>query len=122
VSDEVMRFFESYAWPGNIRQLQNVLRVALALLDDGERVILPQHLPEEIFAADPAVASAPPVPARASATDDPMPVRLRGRRLQGLDEDMIRRVLAEHGGNVSAAARVLGIARNTLYRKLGRDF
>ncbi|ENO83959.1 sigma-54 dependent transcriptional regulator [Thauera linaloolentis 47Lol = DSM 12138] len=125
VSEEVMRFFERYSWPGNIRQLQNVLRVALALLDDDEQVILPQHLPEEIFATEPARADSPPALAPAEAAP---PARaavsagLRGRRLQGLDESLILRVLAEHGGNVSAAARALGIARNTLYRKLGRDF
>ncbi len=122
VSDEVMRFFEAHAWPGNIRQLQNVLRVALALLDDDERVILPQHLPEEIFEAEAAPVFVTP---RAGAEPSRMlsaPSRPRGRPPLGLDESLIQRALAEHGGNVSAAARALGIARNTLYRKLGRNF
>ena len=122
VSEEVMHFFEAYAWPGNIRQLQNVLRVALALLDDDERVILPRHLPEEIFDAEAVPVF---VTSRAGAESRRMlsvAARPRGRPPLGLDESLIQRALAEHGGNVSAAARALGIARNTLYRKLGRNF
>ncbi len=54
IGDEVMRFVERHSWPGNVRQLQNVIRVAVALLDEGEREILPEHLPEDLFMADPA--------------------------------------------------------------------
>ena len=129
VSEEVMRFFEAHAWPGNIRQLRNVLRVALALLDDDERVILPKHLPEEIFVTDAVPASIAPRATAALRSGSEkegdaryVPVRPRGRPPLGLDEGQIQQALVDHGGNVSAAARALGIARNTLYRKLGRDF
>ncbi len=123
VSDEVMRFFERYAWPGNIRQLQNVLRVALALLDDDEDEIRPRHLPEEIFSADPVAQDAQPAPSAMPrpAVEAPVP-RPRGRRLKEVQADVIQRAMEEVGGNVSAAARSLGISRNTLYRKLGRKF
>ncbi|HMX13795.1 MAG TPA: sigma-54-dependent Fis family transcriptional regulator, partial [Thauera aminoaromatica] len=53
IGDEVMRFVERHGWPGNVRQLQNVIRVAVALLDEGEREIRPEHLPEDLFLADP---------------------------------------------------------------------
>ena len=49
IGEEVMRFIERYIWPGNVRQLHNVIRVAVALLDEGELEILPAHLPEELF-------------------------------------------------------------------------
>ena len=49
VAPQTMAFLEAYAWPGNIRQLQNVLEVALALLDEDETSILPVHLPEELL-------------------------------------------------------------------------
>ncbi|MCB1956896.1 MAG: sigma-54-dependent Fis family transcriptional regulator [Rhodocyclaceae bacterium] len=130
VSEEVHAFFARYGWPGNIRQLQNVLRVALALLDDDERVITATHLPEELFAIEcdsdasserfesQGSASIPPQPAMAA-----MPgasVGGSGESLEAIELRAIERVLAECQGNVSAAARRLGISRNTLYRKLGR--
>ncbi|ATE62470.1 sigma-54-dependent Fis family transcriptional regulator [Thauera sinica] len=123
VGGDVMRFIEGYPWPGNIRQLQNVLRVALALLDDDEDEIRPNHLPEEIFSGDAPVhdkrhAPAPAPPASAEAAPPPR----RGRRLKEVQADVIQRALEEAGGNVSAAARQLGISRNTLYRKLGYKF
>ncbi len=115
ISPEVMAFFERYDWPGNIRQLQSAIRVAVALLDDDDEVILPEHLPEELFGADPAAERvAPrraPLPGEASVA---------GRSLDEIELDAIAAVMREEGGNVSAAARRLGISRNTLYRKLGR--
>ncbi|TAH45251.1 MAG: sigma-54-dependent Fis family transcriptional regulator, partial [Betaproteobacteria bacterium] len=123
VSEDVMRFIENYPWPGNIRQLQNVLRVALALLDDDEDEILPHHLPEEIFSSDASVHDKRPsaLVAPASPAEPLQPAR-RGRRLKDVQADVIQKALDEADGNVSAAARNLGISRNTLYRKLGFKF
>ncbi len=49
VSPEVTEVFSCYAWPGNIRELKNVIEYALAVLDDGEKVIQVDHLPEGKF-------------------------------------------------------------------------
>ena len=123
VGEDVMRFVERYPWPGNIRQLQNVLRVALALLEDDEDEIGPQHLPEEIFSSDASTHEKHPVqPGVAVASDEPAQPARRGRRLKDFQADVIQRALDEVDGNVSAAARQLGISRNTLYRKLGYKF
>ncbi|HRP98538.1 MAG TPA: sigma-54-dependent Fis family transcriptional regulator [Rhodocyclaceae bacterium] len=123
ISEDVLRFFERYPWPGNIRQLQNVIRVSVALLDDDETEVMPVHLPEELFASDPSddyaerrpasVASPPVQPAVAPEA----PV---ARSLDQIELEAIAKVMREVGGNVSAAARRLGVSRNTLYRKLGR--
>ncbi|HRP25515.1 MAG TPA: sigma-54-dependent Fis family transcriptional regulator [Thauera sp.] len=124
ISAEVRRFFETYPWPGNIRQLHSVIRVAAALLDDDEDEIDSAHLPEELFGVDSAserlepcasstpgtVAPAAPAPADPAAT----------RSLDELELEAIAAVMHEVKGNVSAAARRLGVSRNTLYRKLGR--
>ncbi len=124
IGDEVMCFIEQYAWPGNVRQLQNVLRVAVALLDRDEREIHSAHLPEELFVADPADSevkrgsSAVELPDPASILNTP--VGAGGRRLDQLEIDAIEKVMREVGGNLSAAARYLGVSRNRLYRKLGR--
>ncbi len=122
ISEEVMRFFEGYAWPGNVRQLQNVLRVAVALLDDDEDVIFPSHLPEELFAADPIDDGEPTRPAAPPVASMPQSVASAPapRSLDEIEQEAVAAVMREVGGNVSAAARRLGVSRNTLYRKLGR--
>jgi transcriptional regulator of acetoin/glycerol metabolism len=116
-----MSFFERYTWPGNVRQLQSVIRVAVALLDDDEHEIRPVHLPEEHFGTDCADhgeecgqrSASPAIPVEAN-------VRTAPRSLDEIELEAIATVMREVGGNVSAAARRLGVSRNTLYRKLGR--
>ncbi len=123
VDAAAMAILEAYAWPGNIRQLQNVLEVALALLDEDEARILPIHLPDEVVhGADSApverrAASLQPAPAGAVPA-----APVRGRRPKDLDDATIRAALERFDGNLSAAARHLGVARNTLYRRMGCDF
>ena len=133
IGDEVMRFVERHGWPGNVRQLQNVIRVAVALLDEGECEIRPEHLPEDLFLADPAdggkaPALAQPAPMSVAAGGGTMaapmaveaPPGSAAKRLDQLEIELIERVMREVGGNLSAAARTLGVSRNRLYRKLGR--
>ncbi|MFU2489254.1 sigma-54-dependent Fis family transcriptional regulator [Thauera sp. WH-1] len=126
IGEEVMRFVERHSWPGNVRQLQNVIRVAVALLDPDEREILPVHLPEELFMAErPDEAEQAPSPRcdeTASELAFALPTAGSGaRRLDQLEVELIERVMREVGGNLSAAARTLGVSRNRLYRKLGRS-
>jgi transcriptional regulator of acetoin/glycerol metabolism len=96
---------EKYTWPGNIRQLYNVIRVAIALLDDGASLIDESHLPEELFETNPLAAPSPDSPTGS---------------LEDIGRNAALRTLESAGGNISAAARQLGISRNTLYRKLGK--
>jgi sigma-54 dependent transcriptional regulator, acetoin dehydrogenase operon transcriptional activator AcoR len=100
VSDEAMALFESHPWPGNIRQLRNLLRSAVTMLD-GEAEIAPAHLSDDFL--EDALAK----PDLSSAAD-----------LESLELGAIQRALQLKKGNVSAAAKQLGISRNTLYRKL----
>ncbi|QDF98354.1 sigma-54-dependent Fis family transcriptional regulator [Azoarcus sp. DD4] len=129
IGAEVMAFFERYPWPGNVRQLQNVIRVAVALLDEGEDEIRPVHLPEELFGADAMdegesarieERSLPRQPAAATPVAAAPAIATGGRSLDQIELEAIAVVMREVGGNVSAAARRLGISRNTLYRKIGR--
>ncbi|AUZ19310.1 sigma-54-dependent Fis family transcriptional regulator [Achromobacter xylosoxidans] len=87
-----------YAWPGNYRQLAAVLRT-LHVLAGASGVVEHDMLPADIRGA-PAQPPAPPVAS-----------------LQAMADDAIRAALAAHGGNVSAAARALGVHRSTLYRR-----
>lgn len=103
---------ERYGWPGNFRQLMNVIRVAVALLDDGETLITESHLPEELFEVSPGdePEGGPWAPAPPECVYS----------LDEIGREATRRTLEAAGGNISAAARLLGISRNTLYRKLGK--
>lgn len=117
VADDVMDVFERYSWPGNIRQLNNVLKVAIALLDDDEDVIQVTHLPEDIHEVAEFFES--PVVLEHKAAVEPHPFAGDGK-LEDMERQAILRVLEAEGNNISAAARKLGISRNTLYRKIGR--
>ncbi|MCB1955452.1 MAG: sigma-54-dependent Fis family transcriptional regulator [Rhodocyclaceae bacterium] len=124
VSSQAHAALLRHAWPGNIRELVNTVRVALALLDPHERRIDLHHLHESFApqpdgspeAAEPLPVGDPaPLPAADPAGTGADPVSLRR-----LERQTIEQCLEECGGNVSRAARRLGISRNTLYRKLGR--
>ena len=89
-------------WPGNLRQLAACLKALAALAEPGEVLDL-DALPEGVTA----------LPVRAPA---PRPEPATGR-LDMLANEAMRAALAAHGGNVSRAARSLGISRSTLYRR-----
>jgi propionate catabolism operon transcriptional regulator len=102
-----------YPWPGNVRELENVVeRVALLFADDGGEApvddeALRSVMPELLEAApvEPTGPAAPGAPSLRAA-----------RRAEELRH--VRRVVEDCRGNLSAAARRLGIGRSTLYRKL----
>jgi transcriptional regulator of acetoin/glycerol metabolism len=115
VSDAAMALLAAHRWPGNLRQLRNVLRAAV-LLAGPAATVLPEHLPDE-FAQDacdgrPATAAAAAFATRASA--DPQ----AAASLQDLELAAVRAAVDAAGGNISVAARQLGVSRNTVYRKL----
>ncbi len=99
--------FAEYAWPGNLRQLCNALRAACALLDDGDARIGWQHLPDDL-AEELRWPVQPTQSGAAGATEN----------LRELSQATISRAIALSHGNMSEAARRLGISRNTLYRRL----
>ncbi len=117
IAESTMRLFESYPWPGNLRQLTSVLRVAIALLNDDESEINESHLLEDLLeVADDLEVSTilPQAVGRGSASSGDM------GSLEEMERQAIQRTLEALGGNISAAARKLGISRNTLYRRLGQ--
>ncbi|WP_161966611.1 sigma-54-dependent Fis family transcriptional regulator [Paraburkholderia graminis] len=98
----------AYSWPGNIRQLQMVLRTALVILQGGNQLRL-EHLPDELTLCGSEIASN----SEALVAD-----QAGNCRLAEVEKDAIRRAVAAAHGNVSQAARSLGISRKTLYRKM----
>ncbi len=114
VAPEVMAMFERCVWPGNFRQLGNLLRTAAAMVDaDGE--IRREHLPDDFFddLRRAVVQDVPELPVAVEGGGSPTDARL-----QDVAASAIAAALARHGGNVSAAARALGVSRNTIYRKM----
>lgn len=100
VSDEVMKAFRHYPWPGNIRQLRNVIERAVVLAK-GETITL-KELSTELKSHR----------RRPSKALDP------AKTLKALEAEAIRDALELSGGNKSKAARMLGISRKAFYKRL----
>lgn len=95
--NETIRLFQSYSWPGNLRQMKNVIKYA-TLLATG-RYITRHELPEEL-------TYAPAKDTRIHLKDE------------AHESELIKRALQESGNNKTRAAQLLGIDRKTLYNKL----
>ncbi len=106
IASEAARRLIDYDWPGNVRQLQNVIERAVALTRFDKLTV--DDLPERIthYQSTQLVV----------ADDDPDHML----SLDQLERRYIERVLKATGGNKTQAARVLGLDRRTLYRKLER--
>lgn len=113
LSPRILSALEEHPWPGNIRQLVNVLKVAIALAD-GEHVQL-WHLPEDFLAE---FHSSPATNYVNVRTDDAAsPVNdMETREADAMGETL--RAFQRYQGNISQAARALSISRNTLYKRL----
>lgn len=96
VSPEVLKIFERYSWPGNIRELENVIQRAV-IMSDG--IIMPEHIPDEL-----------------KYTIDFPEEKLIS--LRELERKYIRKVLDRTDNNKTKAAEILGITRKTLRQKL----
>jgi sigma-54 dependent transcriptional regulator, acetoin dehydrogenase operon transcriptional activator AcoR len=100
---EALKILENFSWPGNIRQLRNVLRTATALCDDG-RVTM-RDLPEEICSA-----------IQEEAMDEESENSFNALAIA--ERDVLLNELEEMHWNVSRVAKKLSLSRNTLYRRM----
>jgi transcriptional regulator with PAS, ATPase and Fis domain len=107
---EALELLAVQSWPGNIRELRNVLEQACLLSD--ELVLAPAHL--KALTATPAAHQAAP------AAFTPERQKPLHHAVAELEAQAIRDALKATNGNKLAAARLLGIARATLYEKLGQ--
>ena len=152
ISPQVMTLFLQYRWPGNFRQLHNLLRTAVAMVGHSGDILV-EHLPDDFLeevqehisqsaspqplpcesealgmphspaAPLPVMAQAPapgawPSPAAAPVFNEVQPMPSQGApRLQDVALQAMADALRQCQGNVSAAAKLLGVSRNTIYRK-----
>jgi len=100
VSEKAMEVLMNYAWPGNIRELENVIERAVVLVKDS--TIELEHLPRELRSAT--------LGKRGGGGGEIL-------SLEKLEENAMREAIAATAGNVSQAAKKLGIGRATFYRK-----
>src|SRR5262245_30172827 len=100
ISSEALTLLGRHEWPGNVRELANVIERAIVAATGN--IILPQHLPASLRCAR---VTAPAAPALT---------------LEAAERDQILKALDAAGGRRVDAARLLGLSRRTLYRKLDR--
>ncbi len=121
ITPDALAYLQAYHWPGNIRELGNVIERAAILCRGGalKREHFEAHLlgagvpPSAASSAAPAAAAAPP------AVRAPSPVPDESTfNLEELERQMITRALAATGGNRTRAAKLLGISERTLRNKL----
>jgi two-component system response regulator HydG len=105
LTPEAARVLLSYGWPGNVRELASAMKHGLALASGG--IVRAEDLPEDLLRGEPAR-----VTSQAVSPDL--------RSLVDVERDHILQVLAACQGSQAEAARILGIGRNTLWRKLRR--
>jgi transcriptional regulator with PAS, ATPase and Fis domain len=101
VSREAMRLLRLYAWPGNIRQLRNLIERLVVTVR--EKTIQRQHLPEEV---------------QASKEDARTMLVTLGSSLEDIEKEVIMRTLAELTNHREKAAKLLGISLRTLQYKI----
>jgi DNA-binding NtrC family response regulator len=114
LSRDVIDLFRRLAWPGNVRQVLNVIRNIVVLNDGGlvTTAMLPEDLglSHEVRGPDPQTAF--------PGLTEPALDSLLGRPLAEVERIIVTATLARHGGSVPKAARVLELSPSTLYRKL----
>lgn len=115
ISDEVLDVLRRYSFPGNVRELQNVLRHAVILCD---RVVRLPDLPEEIRVAAEHGGGAVPRPAPVGAADPSESGLDLRSSLDGVEKQKIEEALAATGWHQEKAAKLLGVTAKTLSAKM----
>jgi two-component system nitrogen regulation response regulator NtrX len=100
IAPRAMRFLQAYSWPGNVRELRNLME-RLVLMTPGPRITT-DDLPESV---------------RSAAPVSPGPASLEDAR-RAFEREYIVGKLREHGGNISRTAEAIGLARESLSRKM----
>jgi len=102
IAPDLLQRLLNYRWPGNIRQLETVLRTAVIFMEPGETEISEDHLTDDFLNELDQLILEPPVEGT----------------LKQHEQQAIQLALEANGGNMAATARALGISRATLYRRL----
>ncbi|MBE9539912.1 MAG: sigma-54-dependent Fis family transcriptional regulator [Proteobacteria bacterium] len=130
IDENTMHFLLNYEWPGNIRQLRNVLRTACAIAEDGK--ISMEDFPDDLLQAtqqQSPYGKATTPQAEQHTVDDPGATAERAPttahyhpmgKVAEAEKCALEEALATCSGNITNAAKLLGISRSTLYRKMNK--
>lgn len=101
ISSDALEILINHSWPGNIRELENVLERALNMVDGDE--ILPEHLPYYLIESSNGVK-----------------IMTLKEALAKIESEMLKKALENTKGNVIEAARLLGLSKSSFYEKMSR--
>lgn len=99
IPQDYLKSLMNYSWPGNIRELRNIIERTISLSPDGH--LSTAYLPSNITSS----AGSPDVSRETAG-------------IQNMESDLIRKLIQTHNGNLTKVASELGVARTTLYRKM----
>ncbi len=102
LTNSALKVLEAHTWPGNVRELRNVLERALIL--EATEEVRTEHLPAEIRTRA----------ANVGALNGLVRLPAEGIRIMDVEASLVRQALARTGGNVTKAAKLLGLTRDTL--------
>ena len=112
LAHDVRAMFRRHPWPGNVRQLLNVIRNVVVLNDGG--IVTKAMLPGDLAQG----SAAPMLHEHTPVSAEPGLDALVGKTMAEIEQTVIEATLARHGGSVPKAARMLDISPSTLYRKI----
>ncbi len=110
LSPEAMIMLQSYNWPGNVRQLRNMMEWLLIMANSGDAPISASELPPEIHSSNPALT-------RPETNSDIMSMALREAR-ELFEKQYLAAQIDRFGGNISKTSNFVGMERSALHRKL----
>lgn len=115
IDERAIQLLENYAWPGNIRELENVLERAAIVC--GGKTINPQNLPADMLEKNDATAQLMPNPNNLASQTQSLSLP---QAVQSIEMQLIAEALKQSNDNKSRAARLLDISERTLWYKLSR--
>ena len=110
---------QQYPWPGNIRELKNVIERTMILAPEGDidATVLPEEIREHVRAADATAKNQNDLPSEL----DISPTGRQLLTLRDIEDEYIQEVLSATGNNKTQAARILGIHPTSLLRRLKKE-
>jgi two-component system nitrogen regulation response regulator NtrX len=110
LSEEALAMLQAYHWPGNVRQLRNMMEWLLIMTSDSREAVNADELPPEILGSNPVLA-------RPETNADIMSMALREAR-ELFEKQYLAAQIERFGGNISKTSNFVGMERSALHRKL----
>ncbi|CDX00566.1 Anaerobic nitric oxide reductase transcription regulator NorR [bioreactor metagenome] len=113
ISNEALQILEEYDWPGNVRQLENVILYMMTIAKSRNcKVLLPEHIPNIV------IQSSPPSLAPGEAPDTEKADAYG--TIHHVEKVMLEKMLKEFNHDIPLVAEILGVSKSTVYRKIKR--